>query len=160
MKAVIGLGTNLGDRYYNIMKSIEALSLVPGIKLTRQASVYETEPWGYTEQAAFFNTVAEVETELSPEMLLGACLGVEAGMGREREITYGPRVIDLDLLVYEGYENNDKHITVPHPRMGERDFVLVPLKELYPDMNILGFSYGKEFEKYGKNSSAKKVEKI
>ncbi len=160
MKAVIGIGTNIGDRTENIRTAVEALDLVPNVKVLRCAGVYETEPWGYTEQREFYNTVVEIETTVSPEILLGACLGIEAGMGRIRKIKNGPRVIDLDLLVYEGYENNSMHLTVPHERIGERDFVLVPLKELYDDMNVLGFSYIRQYENIALKSSAKKIEKI
>ena len=160
MKAVVGIGTNIGDRAENIRNAVEALSLLPDVKVLRCASIYETEPWGFTEQQSFYNTVVEVETDKSPEMLLGACLGIEAGMGRVREFKYGPRVIDLDLLVFENYENNSPHITVPHPLIGERDFVLVPLKELYNGMNVLGFSYIGQYENIAEKSTAKKVEKI
>lgn len=160
MKAVIGIGTNIGDRAENIRTSVEALELLPDVKVLRCASIYETDPWGYTEQQSFYNTVVEVETNRTPEMLLGACLGIEAGMGRVRELKNGPRVIDLDLLVVENYNNDSPHITVPHRLIGERDFVLVPLKELYDDMNILGYSYINQYENIIKKSTAKKVEKI
>lgn len=160
MKAVIGIGTNIGDRADNIRNAIEALDLLPDVKVLRCASIYETDPWGYTEQQSFYNTVVEIETGKSPEMLLGACLGIEAGMGRVREFKNGPRVIDLDLLVAEDYKNVSPDITVPHPLIGERDFVLVPLKELYEDMNILGYSYLKQYKNVAEKSTAKKVEKI
>ena len=155
MKAVIGIGTNIGDRKSNIEKAINALELVPDIDVTRVASIYETAPWGYTEQANFYNTVVEVETSRSPEMLLGVCLGIEAGMGREREFKNGPRIMDLDLLIYEGCESNTEYLQLPHSRIGERDFVLVPLKELYSDMNVLGFSYAKEYANIIEKSTAK-----
>ena len=160
MKAVIGIGTNVGDRAENIRNAVEALNLLPDVKVLRCASIYETDPWGYTEQQSFYNTVVEVETTKSPEMLLGACLGIEAGMGRVREFKNGPRVIDLDLLVFENYKNDSLHITVPHPLIGERDFVLVPLKELYGDMKVLGCSYINQYENIAKKSTAKKVKKI
>lgn len=160
MKAVIGIGTNIGNRAVNIRNAVEALDLLPDVKVLRNASIYETAPWGYTEQQSFYNTVVEIETTKSPEMLLGACLGIEAGMGRVREFKNGPRAIDLDLLVFENYESNSLHITVPHPLIGERDFVLVPLKELYNDMDVLGFSYINQYENIAEKSTAKKVEKI
>lgn len=155
MKAVIGIGTNIGDRKNNIEKAVEALRLVPDINVIRCASVYETEPWGYTEQANFYNTVIEVETTRTPEMLLGICLGIETGMGRVREFKNGPRIVDLDLLVYEDFESDTEHLQLPHKRIGERDFVLVPLKELYSDMNIMGFDYSKEYENIVGKSTAK-----
>lgn len=159
MKAVIGIGTNLGDRYQNIEDAVKALSLVPGVKVLRESSVYETEPWGFTEQPGFYNNVIEVESEKSPEALLGICLGIEAGMGRVREFTYGPRIIDLDLLFYENEKRNTAELVIPHPLIGERDFVLVPLKELFNTMDVYGFDYYEEYEKVCKNTSAKKVEK-
>ena len=159
MKAVIGIGTNIGDRAENIRNAVEALDLLPDVKVLRCASIYETDPWGYTEQQSFYNTVVEIETTKSPEILLGACLGIESGMGRVRKFKNGPRVIDLDLLVFENYESNSPHITVPHPLIGERDFVLVPLKELYDDMNVLGILYKNFYENIVKCNTAHKVEK-
>lgn len=160
MKAVIGIGTNIGNRAENIRNAVEALDLLPDVKVLRGASIYETAPWGYTEQQNFYNTAVEIETTKSPEILLGACLGIEAGMGRIREFKNGPRIIDLDLLVFENYVINSSDITVPHPFIGERDFVLVPLKELYEDMNVLGFSYTKQYGNIIEKSTAKKVENI
>ncbi len=159
MKAIIGIGTNMGDRYENIRNAIEALELVPGIKVLRESSVYETEPWGYTDQPGFYNNVIEVESEKSPQALLGVCLGIEAGMGRVRQFTYGPRIIDLDLLFYENETSDTEELILPHPLIGERDFVLVPLKELYDAMYIYGYDYSEEYEKASKNTSAKKVKK-
>lgn len=160
MKAVIGIGTNIGNRAENIRNAVEALDLLPDVKVLRGASIYETAPWGYTEQQNFYNTAVEIETTKSPEILLGACLGIEAGMGRIREFKNGPRIIDLDLLVFENYVINSSDITVPHPFIGERDFVLVPLKELYEDMNVLGFLYTKQYGNIIEKSTAKKVENI
>ncbi len=159
MKALIGIGTNIGDRYDNIRNAVKALSLVPGIKVLRESSVYETEPWGYTDQPGFYNNVIEVESEKSPQALLGICLGIEAGMGRVRQFTYGPRIIDLDLLFFENVTSDTEELRLPHPLIGERDFVLVPLKELFENMNIYGKDYSNEYEKVCKNSTAKKVEK-
>ena len=159
MKAVIGIGTNMGDRYTNIENAVSALGLVPGVTVIRKSSVYETEPWGYTEQNGFYNNVIEIETEKSPQALLGICLGIEAGMGRIREFKYGPRIIDMDLLVYEGALSDTEELRLPHPLIGERDFVLVPLAELFTDMNIYGFDYAENYKMINKNTAAKKVEK-
>ena len=159
MKAVIGIGTNIGDRYTNIKNAVSALELVPGVSVIRESSVYETEPWGYTDQNGFYNNVIEVETEKSPQALLGICLGIEAGMCRIRGFKYGPRVIDLDLLFYEDRVLDTEELKLPHPLIGERDFVLVPLAELFSDMDIYGFKYKENYEKVCKNSTAKKVEK-
>ena len=159
MKAVLGLGTNIGDRYKNIEDAMECLTLVPGIKVLRTSSVYETAPWGYTEQRSFYNSVVEIETTLTPNALLGVCLGVEAGMGRVREFKNGPRIIDIDVLVCEGVVSDTDELKLPHPRIGERAFVLVPLKELYDDMCVLGILYKNSYDDMSNTDIANKVEK-
>ena len=133
MKAVIGLGTNTGDRAVNLQAAVDALSLLPGTRVTVISPVYETEPVGYADQPDFLNAVACVETELSPRALLGACLGIEAALGRVRLFKNGPRIIDLDLLLYEGVTLQTDELTLPHPRMHLRRFVLEPLAEIIPD---------------------------
>lgn len=159
MKALIGIGTNMGDRGENINAAVESLALVPGITVLRKSSVYETAPWGYTEQPAFYNNVIEVESEKSPEALLGICLGIEAAMGRVRTFKNGPRVIDLDLLLCEGRVSNTTELKLPHPFISQRDFVLAPLQELDKTLCFYGFDYSKGVENVLKNSSAKKLKK-
>ncbi len=139
-KALIGIGSNIGDRKAHIETAIEALNHIPSVKVLRVSSLYETSPWGYVNQDNFYNGVIEVETSLSANGLLGVCLGIEAGVGRIREIKNGPRILDLDLLLYEGTESTTAELTLPHPRMFERDFVLIPLKELYPDMKVYKYN--------------------
>ena len=129
-KAYIALGSNLGDGDANLKEAIRALDLVPGVTVTKVSEFYFTEPWGYADQPDFTNACCEVETTLSPEALLGVCLGIEAGMGRVRQIKNGPRVIDLDLLLYGKETRNTEELILPHPRMGEREFVLLPLNDL------------------------------
>lgn len=140
-KAVIGIGTNIGDRLRFLNRAVAALSLLPDTAVTAVSSVYATEPVGYTDQAPFLNAVIEVETGLSPSALLGSCLGIEAGIGRVRLFKNGPRCIDLDLLLYEGVASQTRELTLPHPRMGERAFVMVPFAELYPDGKAAGFDF-------------------
>ncbi len=135
-KALIAIGSNIGDRKTYIDLAVDALNHIPSVKVLRMSSVYETEPWGFVNQENFYNAVIEVETNLSANTLLGVCLGIEAGVGRIREVKNGPRVLDLDLLLFEGQECTTAELTLPHPRMFERDFVLVPLKDLYPEMKI------------------------
>lgn len=135
-KALIGIGSNIGDRKEHIDTAIEALNHIPSVKVARMSPIYETEPWGYVNQENFYNAVIEVETNLTANTLLGVCLGIEAGIGRIRNIKNGPRVLDLDLLLFEGQECMSAELTLPHPRMFERDFVLVPLRDLYPEMKI------------------------
>jgi 2-amino-4-hydroxy-6-hydroxymethyldihydropteridine diphosphokinase len=133
MKAYIALGTNIGDRRKNIEDALVALNLVPDVKVTKISNIHETEPVGYLNQNMFLNACCEVETELSPHALLGVCLGIEAAMGRIRQIKNGPRIIDLDLLLYENEKINTPELTLPHPRMYERDFVMIPLNEIFED---------------------------
>ncbi len=135
-KALIGIGSNIGDRKEHIDTAIEALNHIPSVKVARMSPIYETEPWGYVNQENFYNAVIEVETNLTANTLLGVCLGIEAGIGRIRNIKNGPRVLDLDLLLFEGQECMSAELTLPHPRMFERDFVLIPLRDLYPEMKI------------------------
>lgn len=135
-KAYIALGTNIEPRYNHLMKAIDALRQHEAIHLLNQSSIYETAPVGYLDQANFLNMVIEVETAYLPIELLDVCQEVEHQLGRKREVRFGPRTIDLDILTF-----NDDHITtnrllVPHPRMHERAFVLVPLAEIAPELII------------------------
>ena len=135
-KAYIALGSNMGDAAANLREAVAALGLVPGVTVTKVSGFYVTAPWGYADQPDFTNACCEVETSLSPEALLGVCLGIEAGMGRVRVIKNGPRVIDLDLLLYGGEERHTDELTLPHPRMWEREFVLRPLLDLAEDGRV------------------------
>lgn len=155
--ALIGVGTNLGDKRKNIEDAVNAFKKVPMLRLRRVSAVYETEPWGYKKQDNFYNAVFEVETELSPRALLGVCLGTEAAFGRKREFKNGPRILDLDLLIYENEKYDEKELKLPHPFIGERDFVLVPLKELFPDLKIFSFDFSEDLEKIRENSTVKKA---
>lgn len=128
--AYVALGSNMGNGEENIRNAVSALSLVPGISVDELSPVYETKPWGYEAQHNFTNACVKLSVEISPEALLGVCLGIEAGMGRIREFRNGPRIIDLDLIIYEGEERNTAELRLPHPGMKDRDFVLVPLYDI------------------------------
>ncbi len=130
MKAYLGIGTNIGDRMKNLHDSIDALNLLPMTSVTDVSNIYETDPVGYDNQDDFLNVVVEVETELNADNLLGAALGIESGLGRIRTIKNGPRIIDIDLLLYGDETKNTKSLILPHPRMMERNFVLKPLLDL------------------------------
>ena len=139
VRAYVGLGSNLGDREASLAAAVEALSAVPGITLVTLSSTRETDPVGYLDQPRFLNAVAAVDTELEPRALLEALLEVERGLGRTREgPRFGPRTIDLDLLLYGGERISEPDLTVPHPRMHERLFVLEPLAELDSSLEIPG----------------------
>lgn len=128
--AYVGLGSNLGDRLQYLESAVTHLHARDGIRVTRCSSVYETAPVGLTEQPHFLNMAIELETSLSPESLLDVLLGVEHALGRVRTVRWGPRTIDLDLLLYDDVEMRTDRLELPHPRMAERAFVLVPLVEL------------------------------
>lgn len=128
--AYLGVGTNIGNCIENLKNVIVALNLLPLTKVTQVSKIYKTAPVGFNEQDDFYNMVIEVETELTAENLLGACLGIEAGFGRIRTIKNGPRIIDIDLLLYDEQVYNTKTLVLPHPRMFEREFVLRPLLDI------------------------------
>ncbi len=141
MQAVIGIGSNMGDRLRNINGAVSSLARLPKTKITACSHVYETTPVGYENQDMFYNAVITVETELSAAMLLGACLGIEGAYGRVRTVKDGPRVLDLDLLLYEGVKSESFSLTLPHPRMLERAFVLVPMLDLFPSGRAPGMFF-------------------
>jgi len=134
MDAYIGLGSNLGDREENLRRAIVHLDGMPGVKVLRVSSFHETEPVGYAEQGKFLNAALMVETSLSAEDLLTACQGIENKLGRVRTVRWGPRTIDLDILIYDGLVIDTVRLKVPHPLMHEREFVLAPLCEIAPDV--------------------------
>ncbi len=129
-KAYLGVGTNIGDREENLKNALIALNLLPTTRVTDVSKVYETAPVGYSEQDDFLNIAVEIETELTAQNVLGACLGIEAGLGRIRNIKNGPRIIDIDLLLYENEKYDTPSLVLPHPRMFEREFVLQPLLDI------------------------------
>lgn len=142
--AYIGLGSNLGDKEANIKKALELLNTSPGLRVRRTASLYLTAPVGCDGQDWFLNTVAEVETCLAPRELLALLMGIEKKLGRVRSVRWGPRTVDLDLLLYGEEKINIPGLVVPHPRMGERAFVMVPLAELSPELVIPGLGKAAE----------------
>lgn len=133
VRAYIGLGANLGDREATIRLAVGLLDATEGIHVVRVSTLRETEPWGPIEQPPFLNGAAELETDLRPRELLDVLLDVELRLGRVRGERYGPRTIDLDLLLYGDLVVEEPGLTLPHPRLHERRFALEPLAELAPD---------------------------
>lgn len=133
-KVFIAIGSNLGDRVENCRKAVELIGKLPSTKVIRESSLYETEPWGYEDQPLFLNGAVEIETSLSPVELLVELKRVEAETGRQETFRWGPRAIDLDIVFYGDDVINEGGLTIPHPRAHERPFVLVPLKEIAPDL--------------------------
>ena len=132
VRVYLGLGTNLGDRWQNLLRAIEGLRAF--VAVDGVSPVYETEPWGYTEQPWFLNAVVTGLTELPPQDLLAALKDLERALGRQPTFRYGPRVIDVDILFYGQARIETPDLIVPHPRLHERAFVLIPLADLAPDL--------------------------
>ena len=136
---LIGLGSNMGDREKNLESGLRFLEEDDSISINQISAIYETEPFGVTDQADFLNMVAEITTKLSPYQLLAKCLAVETLLGRVRTRQWGPRVIDLDLLVYDDIQLNEAALQLPHPGIFQRAFVLIPILDIAPqDMRIAG----------------------
>lgn len=136
--AYLSLGSNMGDRLAILRGAVAELGATPGIEVRAVSSLYETAPVGYREQPDFLNAAVKVETSLSPEELLDRCLEIEKRFDRRREIRWGPRTLDIDIILYGGISMATKHLEIPHPRAKERAFVLVPLVEIEPELRIGG----------------------
>lgn len=132
--AYIGIGSNLGDRRAHLETGLEELTAVPGVKLESVSSAYETAPQGYTDQPSFLNAVFSVRTTLSPHDLLLIMQEIENRHHRHRHLHWGPRTLDLDLLLYGDCRIETEDLVLPHPRITERCFVLAPLCEIAPDL--------------------------
>lgn len=133
---LIGLGSNIGDREGHIVAAVRMLHRHPLIRVVKVSSLYETAPVGYTDQADFLNAVIRIESSIPPQELLDVCRGIEAGLGRVREARWGPRTIDIDILLYDDIVIQADLLTLPHPRLQDRRFVLVPIDEIAPELPV------------------------
>lgn len=136
--AAIGLGGNLGDPVRAMADALQMIDRREDCAILSVSSLYKTPPWGKIDQAAFFNSCALVETTLAPQALLELCLSIEKSMKRVRTERWGPRTIDIDLLVYDDEVIDEEGLQVPHPRMTQRGFVLLPLAQIAPDLKVDG----------------------
>ncbi|MEM9303530.1 MAG: 2-amino-4-hydroxy-6-hydroxymethyldihydropteridine diphosphokinase [Pseudomonadota bacterium] len=134
----IGIGSNLADPAAQVSEAIGRLDRIESTDLVAASGLYETAPWGIADQPVFVNAVAELRSSLAPAALLNALLTVERDTGRERTVRWGPRVIDLDILAWGSRQIDEPGLTIPHPRLADRDFVLVPWNELAPDFAVPG----------------------
>ncbi|OPJ57050.1 2-amino-4-hydroxy-6-hydroxymethyldihydropteridine diphosphokinase [Alkalithermobacter paradoxus] len=134
----LSIGTNMGDRIKNINDAIDNIRRFEDTNIVKVSKVYETEPWGYINQEKFLNICVKINTNLSPHSLLEKCQEVENILHRERIIRWGPRSIDIDILLYDDIISDDEKLIIPHPRMKERAFVLVPLMDIDPNLYIQG----------------------
>ncbi|HEL1074522.1 TPA: 2-amino-4-hydroxy-6-hydroxymethyldihydropteridine diphosphokinase [Streptococcus equi subsp. zooepidemicus] len=132
----LGLGTNMGDRAGYLQAAVTALSKLPETELLRQSSIYQTAAWGKKDQNDFLNMVCQLDTKLTPEALLAATQAIEQDLGRVRHEKWGPRTIDIDLLLFGDEPYQSKALTIPHPYMTQRAFVLIPLLEIAPDVTL------------------------
>jgi 2-amino-4-hydroxy-6-hydroxymethyldihydropteridine diphosphokinase len=133
-RAFIGLGSNIGNRAQYLNKAAAAMGGLPSTRTVWFSPVFESDPYGKTDQSKFLNAVGEIETGLAPPALLEELKKIEQALGRSKSEHWGPREIDLDILVYDGLVLNDDAVTVPHPDLEHRRFVLVPLREIAPDL--------------------------
>jgi 2-amino-4-hydroxy-6-hydroxymethyldihydropteridine diphosphokinase len=136
--AYVALGSNLDDPAAQVERGFAALAALPGTRLRARSRLYRTPPWGVVDQPAFVNAAAALETSLAPRALLEALLAIEAGAGRVRGVRNGPRTLDLDLLAYGNCELREAGLTLPHPRLHERAFVLLPLADVAPELDVPG----------------------
>nr|WP_279237543.1 2-amino-4-hydroxy-6-hydroxymethyldihydropteridine diphosphokinase [Dyella sedimenti] len=133
------MGSNLGDARGHVLGALDALARLPGVRVLARSPLYLTPPWGVLEQPPFVNAVAHVDTVLAPQELLDALLVIERAAGRVRDgERWGPRTLDLDVLHMDGVEQADERLTLPHPRIHERAFVLLPLNDLAPGLELPG----------------------
>ena len=137
-RAFVALGANLEDPAAQVRAALEALAALPGVRLVRASSLYRTAPVGVSGQPDYINAVAEVSTDLPPGELLAALFRIEERFGRERHYRYAPRTLDLDLLLHDDLVLHTQELTLPHPRLHLRAFVLVPLAEVAPDLRLPG----------------------
>lgn len=128
--AYLGLGSNLGDRLRSLQRAVDLLGAEAGVELTRCSRVWETDPVGGPPQPDFLNVVVRAEVVVSPHDLLAACQRVEAALGRVRDVRWGPRIVDIDVLLIDRREIDEPDLVVPHPRLHQRAFVLMPLLEI------------------------------
>jgi 2-amino-4-hydroxy-6-hydroxymethyldihydropteridine diphosphokinase len=137
-EATLGLGGNIGDPAASMARALTLLDARPDCAVTHVSKLYRTPPWGKIDQAWFFNACAQVRTSLSPEGLLDACLSIERQMKRERLERWGPRTIDIDVLTFDDLRQHSETLQIPHPRMTERGFVLMPLADFAPGLVVSG----------------------
>ncbi len=159
-EAVIALGSNLGNRIENLNAAVRAIAKLPSVKIIKASAVYETEPVDCEEDDRYLNAAILVEAEISPYMLLGECLGIEAAMGRIRTKKNAPRIIDLDLILYDGFKADSFELTLPHPRVLERAFVMQPLLDLYPTGRAPGMFFGPHLRDLGTDGITKTEKEI
>jgi 2-amino-4-hydroxy-6-hydroxymethyldihydropteridine diphosphokinase len=148
--AFIGLGGNIGDPRVTMAAALAALDADPGVAVESVSSLYRTPPWGITDQPDFLNAAALLSTTLTPRELLARCLETEKSLHRVRDKRWGPRSVDLDVLLFGDFEIDEPGLELPHPRMMDRAFVLVPLHEIEPELAVGGVRLRDRLEELGR----------
>ena len=152
MRALLGIGTNLGDREGNLAEAFSGLEKLPGTKILAISNIYETEPFDVlSEQEDYLNCCVLIDTELAPLELLHRCLELESRLGRVRKEYHGARTMDIDLLVYEGAGSDTEELRLPHPWILERAFVMVPMSDIFPSHNALGLYFDGAYQEVDKS---------
>jgi len=159
-KYYIGLGANLNDRVSTIRQAVDQLKHTPGFTVTASSTLYESPPWGKTDQPPFINGVVAVDTQLDPETVLDRCLEIEQSLGRIRHEKWGPRTIDLDLLYAQDIIINTERLTLPHPFLTERAFVLVPLAEIATNIYYQGKPFSWYRDRLSNSKTIRSIENI
>lgn len=152
MRALLGLGTNLGDREDNLARAFSGIEKLGGTKVLAISNVYETAPFDVvSEQADYLNCCVLIDTELEPLELLRRCLKLESDLGRVRLEYHGARTMDIDLLVCENFKSDTPELTVPHPEILRRAFVMVPMSDIFPTHNALGLDFAQAYQDVDKS---------
>jgi 2-amino-4-hydroxy-6-hydroxymethyldihydropteridine diphosphokinase len=138
LSGFLGLGSNIGTREQNLAEAADAIGQISDCIIKHLSSIYETEPWGKKDQDPFLNQVIEIETELNPQLFFTHCQEIERKMGRKYSVHWGPRIIDIDLLLWGDQIIDDEILKIPHPTLTERKFVLIPLTEIAPSFPVPG----------------------
>mgnify|MGYP005812686671 FL=1 len=155
MQVVLGLGSNLGNREENLARALDALERLEGTQLLKLSNLYETEPFDViSQQENYLNCCVLLETSQKPQRLLEHCLEIEKSLGRVRLEYHGSRTIDIDVLLCQGFSSDSPQLTVPHPHIRERAFVLVPLSDLFPAHQAFGYDFHQAYEAVDKSSVA------
>ena len=156
--AFVGLGANLGEPQRQVREAFRELDAIPHTRLVRTSSLYRSEPLGYAAQPGFVNAVAQIETGLSAERLLAELQAIEAAHGRTRRFANAPRTLDLDLLLFGNAVLDTEKLMVPHPRMHQRAFVLIPLVEIAPDTEVPGRGRAQKLLEKCSNQAVEKLD--
>jgi 2-amino-4-hydroxy-6-hydroxymethyldihydropteridine diphosphokinase len=158
VNAFIGIGSNIDEPQMQVALALHELKELPDTRLVRCSSLYETDPVGFVDQSRFINAVAMIDTSLAPRALLDCLLDIEQRHGRVRMMKNGPRSLDLDILLYGNLRVHEDGLTIPHPRMQERGFVIEPLLEVDPDCDIPGLGRAAQFLPQVQNQGVRKLE--